>query len=106
MRENHSHQVGEDDHVLELARQPDQVEGVLVDRNFVGKRGGIVTAQPAATVGRDANAEVSDTSGEACVAGDVGDGVVHVVVDLCRVGDCFVVLIVDGEEEDAGDEWR
>lgn len=36
------HQIWEHDHILELARQPDQVEGVLVDADLVGQRGGIV----------------------------------------------------------------
>lgn len=58
-KSNYSHEVGEHDRVLELARQPDEVEGVLVDRDLLGERGGVVGAQPAAAVRVDADAEVA-----------------------------------------------
>lgn len=58
-RRRYSHEVGEHDRVLELARQPDEVEGVLVDRDLLGERGGVVGAQPAAAVRVDADAEVA-----------------------------------------------
>lgn len=55
----YSHEVWEHDGVLELARQPDEVEGVLVDRDLLGEGGGVVGTQPAAAVRVDADAEVA-----------------------------------------------
>lgn len=103
-RTSHLHQVREDNHVLELAGKPNKVERVLVDGNLVGESGGIVTAQPAAAVGGNADAEVSDAGGETSVADNVLDSAVYVIVDLRCVGTCLVRLVVDGEEEDIGDK--
>lgn len=96
------HEVREHNHVLELARQPYQVERVLVDRDLVGQGGRIVAAQPRAAVRVDADAEVADARLQVGAADDVADGRVDVVVDLRRVGHGRVVLVVDGEEEDVG----
>lgn len=41
-----SHQVGKDNHVLELSSQPDKVERVLVDIDLLRKSSRIVAAQP------------------------------------------------------------
>ncbi len=93
-----SHEVREHDHVLELAREPDEIQRVLVYRDLVGERRGIVAAQPAAAVGADADAEVADAGLEPGVADDIPDRLVDVVVDLRRVRHGRVVLVVQGEE--------
>lgn len=56
--------------------------------------------------GADADAEIANARLQAGAADDVGDGVVDVVVDLRRVWDGRVALIIQGEEEDIGDERR
>lgn len=100
----HSHEVWEHDRVLELARQPDEVEGVLVDRDLLGERGGVVGAQPAAAVRVDADAEVAHAGLQVGVAREALDGRVGGVVDLRRVGPRDVVVVVEGYQEDVGDE--
>lgn len=103
-RSEYSHEVGEHDRVLELARQPDEVQGVLVDRDLLGERGGVVGAQPAAAVRVDADAEVAHAGLQVGVAGQALDGRVGGVVDLGCVGPRGVVVIVEGYQEDVGDE--
>lgn len=39
-----SHQIGKDNHVFELARQPDQIERVLVDGHLLGQSRRVITA--------------------------------------------------------------
>lgn len=91
-----SHQVGKDNHVLELAGQPDEVEGVLVDRDLLGQGGGVVGAQPGAAVRVDADAEEAHAGLEVGVACDAGELGVGRIVDLCRVRVWGVVLVVEG----------
>lgn len=100
------HQVWEDNHVLELSSQPNQVQGILVDGHLVCQSRSIVTAEPGAAVGVDANAEVADSGLQVGVSGNVGNGSVDVVVDLGRVGGGLVTLVVKGEKEDGRDEGR
>lgn len=99
-------EVGKHNHVLELTREPDQVQGVLVYRNLVGQRRGIVTTKPRAAIGVDADAKVPHSCLQPRVADNVADGRVDVVVDLRGVGDGRVFLVVEGEQEDVGDERR
>lgn len=76
----------------------------MVDADLVGEEGGIVGAEEAAAVGVDANAKVSDSYFERGFSDDVGDGGGDAWVDLCG-GVCgHVALVVEGYEEDAGDE--
>ena len=103
-RAKDSHQIRKHNHVFELRGQPDQIERILVDRDLVGEGRGIVTAQPGAAVRVHADAEVAHTSLQVGVTGDNGDGRVGIVVDLRGVGNRFIALIVQREEEDAGDE--
>lgn len=103
-RRENAHEVGEDDHVLELTGQPDEVEGVLVHRNLVGQSGRVVTAQPRPAVRVDADAEESHPALEVRPADDVRYGPVDIVVHLGRVRDGRVVLVVQREEEDVGYE--
>lgn len=100
----YSHEVGEHDRVLELAGEPDEVQGVLVDRDLLGEGGGVVGAQPAAAVRVDADAEVAHAGLQVGVAREAVDGGVGGVVDLGRVGPRDVVVIVEGYQEDVGYE--
>lgn len=96
MGAENSHQVWEDDHVLKLARQPDEVQRVLVDRDLLGQGGGIVGAEPGAAVRVDADAKVAHAGLQAGLAGDGGYLGVGGVVDLGRVGARRVVAVVEG----------
>ena len=87
-----------------MRSQPDQVERILVYGNLVGQGCGIVTAQPGAAVGVDADTKIAYASLEMGVAGNVGNGSVHIVVDLRCVGNRLVVLVVEREQKDAGDQ--
>lgn len=40
------HQVGENNHVFKLSGKPDQVERVIVHRNFLGESCSVVAAKP------------------------------------------------------------
>lgn len=58
----HLHQIRKHNHVLKLTGEPNQVQGILVDRNPPCKSCGIVAAKPRATVRVDADAKVADAS--------------------------------------------
>lgn len=88
------HQIRENNHILELRSEPDQVERVLVDRDFLGESGGIVTAQPRPTVRVHADTKVADASLQVSVSSNVFNGGVHIVVDLGRVRVGCVRLVV------------
>lgn len=94
------HQIRKDNRVLELARNPDKVQRILVHGDLVREGRRVVRAQPGAAVGVDADAEVTDAGLEASGSGDVGDGLVDVVVDLGRVRGGRVAFVVEGYEED------
>lgn len=98
------HQIREHHHILKLARQPDQVQRVLVDRDLLSQGRRVVGTQPGAAVGVDADAKEADARLQVGVAGEAGQVRVGGVVDLCRVGVGCVVIVVEGEEEDVGDE--
>lgn len=89
------HQVWEDNHVLKLARQPYQIQRILIDRHFVGQCRRVVAAEPGPAVRVDADAEVAHASLQVGGPCDVLDGRVHVVVDLGRVRDGDVMLVVE-----------
>lgn len=102
-KNNNVHQIRKNNHILKLARQPDEVERVLVDRHLLRQGGCIVAAEPGASVRVDADAEVANAGLQVGAADDVGDGSVDVIVDLCCVGHRRVVFVVEGEEEDVRD---
>jgi hypothetical protein len=54
----------------------------------------------------NADAEVAYTDEEIGVADDVRDGGCNTRVDLCRAEDGWVLLVVEGYEEDVRYEWR
>lgn len=102
----HLHQVWEDDQVLERRANPDQIQWVLVDAHLFREQCCVVRAQViTAAVRVDADAEVAHPHRELSVADDVCNGGGDTGVDL-RGGVCGCVgLVVEGYEEDAGDEW-
>lgn len=97
--------IGEDDGVLERCRNPDQVQRILVDVDALSEGSGIVRAQES-TIGVRAESEVSNTNFERCLSDDVGNGCCDAWVDLCWVVIGRVVIVVEVDEEDAGDQWR
>jgi hypothetical protein len=53
----------------------------------------------------DADAEVANTDEEVGVADDVGDSGCNARVDLSRAEDGWVLLVIEGYEEDVRYEW-
>jgi len=52
-------QVGEDNAVLERARDPDQIQRILIHTNLLRQRRCVVATKPPAAVWADADAEVA-----------------------------------------------
>lgn len=96
------HQIRENDRVLERARDPDEVQRVLIDADLAGERAGVVRAQEGAAVRVDADAEVADADFELGAADDGGDGVGDARVDLGGVEGRWVFLVVERYQEYAG----
>lgn len=97
--------IGEHDGIFECVRDPDQVQRILVDVDALCECGGIVGAEERA-VGVGAEAKVSDTHFELSPADNVGDGGCDTGINLCGVIVGGVVLIVEVDQEDAGNERR
>jgi hypothetical protein len=97
--------VGEDNGILECCRDPDQVERVLVDVDALGESGGVVRAQESA-VCVCAETKVTHADFERCLSNNVGDGCCHAGVYLCRIVVWRVIIVVEVDEEDAGDQRR
>jgi hypothetical protein len=97
--------VGEDDGVLERCGHPDQIQGVLVDVDALRKSGGIVRAQES-SVCVCAESKVSNADFERCLSDNVGNGCRDAWIDLGRVVIGRVIIVVEVDEEDAGDQWR
>lgn len=100
----YSQQVGKDDAILERLGDPDQVQRVLVDADLLGEQRGVVGAEEAAAVWVHTDAEVADADLELRGADEVGNGRAHARVDLRRVVGRRVGLVVEADDEDAGDE--
>ena len=98
-------EIGEDDGVLERCRYPDQVQRILVDVDALRESSGIVRAQECA-VGVCAEAEVANADFERCLSDNVGNGCCDAGIDLCRIVIGRVVIVVEVDEEDAGDQRR
>jgi hypothetical protein len=58
-RKRRLHEVGEYNHILELAGKPDEVQWILVYRDLVGKRSCIVAANPRAAICVHTNTEIA-----------------------------------------------
>ena len=98
-------EVREDDGILERRGDPNQVQRILVDVDALRQGGGIVRAQKGA-VGVCAETEVSHAHLELGLADNVRDGGCHTRVDLCWIIIRRVVVVVEVDQEDAGDEGR
>jgi hypothetical protein len=98
-------EVGEDDGVLERCSDPDQIQRILVDVDALRKSGGVVRAQES-SICVCAESKVSNTNFERCLSDDVGNGCCDAWIDLSGVVIGRVVIVVEVDEEDAGDEWR
>ena len=98
-------EVGEHDGVLEGGCHPDQIQWILVDVDALRKSGGIVRAEESA-VCVCAQSEVSNTNFQCCLSNDVGDSRCNTRIDLRRVVIGRVIIVVEVDEEDAGDERR
>jgi hypothetical protein len=95
--------VREDNGILECCCHPDQVEWVLVDVDALGESGGVVRAQESA-VCVCAETKVSDADFERRLADDVGNCRCDTRVYLCRVVVWRVFIVVEVDQEDAGDQ--
>ena len=100
------HEVREYDTVFERASDPDEIQRILINIHLTRQTARIITAQPGATVWIDADAEIADASLHGGAADDVGDGGGDAWCDLCGAVDWWVGLVVEGDEEDAGDQRR
>lgn len=98
-------EVGENDGVLEGRCHPDQVQWILVDVDALRKSGSIVRAEESA-VCVCAQSEVSNAHFKRCLSNNVGDSRCHTRIDLCRIVVGCVIIVVEIDEEDAGDERR
>ena len=97
--------VGEDNGILECCCDPDQVERVLVDVDALGESGGVVGAQES-SVCVCAETKVADADFERCLSNNVRNGSCDTGVYLCRVVVWRVIIVVEVDEEDAGDQRR
>jgi hypothetical protein len=97
--------VGEDNGVLERCGHPDQVQWILVDVDALRKCGGVVRAQES-SVCVCAESKVSNTDFERCLSDNVGNGCGDTWIDLGGVVIGRVIIVVEVDEEDAGDKWR
>lgn len=98
-------EVGENDGVLEGRCHPDQVQWILVDVDALRKSGSIVRAEECA-VCVCAQSEVSNAHFQRCLSNNVGDSRCDTRIDLCRIVVWCVIIVVEIDEEDAGDERR
>ncbi len=96
------HEVRKHNAVLERARNPDQVQRVLVDADLRCQRARVVAAQPRAAVGVDADAEVADPGLERGSAHEILDRACHARVHLRRVVHGRIGFVVQRDEEDVG----
>ena len=98
-------EVGENDGVFEGRCHPDQVQWILVDVDALRKSGSIVRTEESA-VCVCAQSEVSNAHFKRCLSNNVGDSRCHTRIDLCRIVVWCVIIVVEIDEEDAGDERR
>ena len=98
-------EVGEYNSVLEGRCNPNQVQWILVDVDALRKSGGIVRAKES-TVCVCAQSEVSNTNFQCRLSNNVGDSGCHTRIDLCRVVVGCVIIVVEVDEEDTGNERR
>ena len=99
-----SHQIRKHDIILESIRNPYQIQRVLVDTDLLRQQRRIVRAQEASSVRIYADAEIPHADLEHGPSYDVGDRGCYTGVDLCRVVGGRVVVVIEVDEEDVGDQ--
>lgn len=77
------HQIWKHNHILELTSQPNQIERILINTDFIRQSRSVVTAKPRSSIWIDAYTEVAYACGESGATDDIADGGVHVEVRLC-----------------------
>jgi hypothetical protein len=97
--------VREDDGVLERCCHPDQVQRILVDVDALRKSCGVVRAQES-SVCVCAESKVANTDFERCLSDNVGNSCGDTWIDLGGVVVGRVIIVVEVDEEDAGNERR
>lgn len=100
--DEYSHQVREDDAILERTGHPDQIQRILIDADLARQAAGVVAAQERASVWVDADAKISHPHFQLCLADDVRYGCGDSWVDLCGIKGRWVTLVVKGYEEYVG----
>ncbi len=76
------HQIREDNHVLKLARNPNQIQRILIHANLVRQHRRIITAKPCPAIWVNTDTEVAHSSFQGGAADDVGYCGVHAEVGL------------------------
>lgn len=102
-----SQQIRKHYQILVRARDPDQVQRVLLHLcDLLRQQRRVIAAQEAVVAVRDADAEIPDTHLEACRADEVGDGFCDARVDLggAEGGRVASLDVEEGDEEDAWDQ--
>lgn len=98
-------EVWKDHGVFERVGDPDEVERILVDGDLLGEERGVVGAEEVVADGvTHAETKVSDSDFHACGSHDVLNCGGDTRVDLSGIVGGCVSLVVEGYEEDAGDE--
>ena len=100
----YSHEIRKHDAIFERTGHPDQVQGILIHAHLPRQARCIVAAQEGPTVGVDADAKISHPYFELGPSDNVGDGSGDARVDLSGVEVGRVVLVVEGDKEDARDQ--
>lgn len=77
----------------------------MIHADLVRKTRRIIAAQPCAAIGIDTDAKVSHARFELGAVDDGGECRVDVEVCLCGRGFRRVGGVVEGDEEDVGDDW-
>ena len=90
--------------ILERLRHPDEVQRIFVDADLFGQQRDVVGAEETPAVWSHADAEVSHSDFQLCAAHEIGYCCCDAGVDLRGVVDGCVHLVVEGYDEDAGDQ--
>ena len=81
----YSHQVWEDNAVLEGACDPYQIQRILINTDLACKTGCVVAAQEGSSIWVDTYPEVPNPDLQLCLADDVRYSGSDARVDLCRI---------------------
>ena len=97
-------EVRKDHAILERLRHPDEVQRIFVDADLFGQQRHVVGAKETPSIGCHADAEVSHSDFQLCAAHEIGYCCGDAGIDLRGVVDGRVHLVVEGYDEDAGDQ--